>query len=184
MPLGLSVAALMLADAAAQPAYGPSLPPVKRVEAPPAPADRCPPPDLSGDVHEIIVCAPRPQGYRLDPDVMEARREMRSGGPPRRPERAQPSQCGTVGPMGCTGRPTIDFLSTALVLGQMARKAAKGENVGQMFVTTPTRSEYQLYLDAKRRREAIEESEQAAGKSAAAVARAKADPSPVPEPEH
>ena len=51
---------------------------------------------------EIVVCAERPQGYRLDPDVLEANRAKRSGRP-KRPERLADTSCASVGPMGCMG---------------------------------------------------------------------------------
>src|SRR5215217_682881 len=75
----------------------------------PSPQHKAPAPDpacQSTSTREIIVCAQRKQGYRLDPDVMEARREIRSGGRPKPPEsRTKDNSCATVGPMGCTGTP-------------------------------------------------------------------------------
>ena len=132
---------------------------------------------------EIVVCAERPQGYRLDPDVMEANRAKR-GGRPKRPERIRDTSCASVGPAGCMGSGGIDLLGAALTLGTMAVKAARGENVGKMFVTDPQRSEYQLYVEAKRAREA-EEAEAAAVKAAKAKAAVKAGLNPdgsLPQP--
>ena len=50
----------------------------------------------------------------------------------------------------------------------MAATASQGGDVGKMFETTPEMSEYQLYLQAKKRREARE------AQAAAAAAKAKA----------
>jgi hypothetical protein len=179
MPAGHFVAIALLAQVAgaapadpapvanAPPTYGPVLP------APPKPPvkiteDKCAPAHVSADTSEIVICAQKPQGYRLDPDVMEAKREKHSGGRPKRPERMRDNSCASVGPAGCIGGGAgIDLLGAAMVLGTMATKAVKGENVGKMFVTDPQPTEYQLYVEAKRRREAKEA-------EAAAVAKAKA----------
>ena len=59
----------------------------------------------------------------------------------------------------------IDLLGAAMVLGTMATKAVKGENVGKMFVTDPQPTEYQLYLEAKREREAKEAEKAAKAKN-------------------
>jgi hypothetical protein len=171
--------------ASVSPTYGPVLP------APPKPPvkiteDKCAPAHVSADTREIVVCAQKPQGYRLDPDVMEAKRQKHSGGRPKRPERMRDNSCASVGPFGCTPGAGIDLLGAAMVLGTMATKAVKGENVGKMFVTDPQPTEYQLYVEAKRRREAKEAEAAAVAKAKAALAAkaagqaqaAKADPSP------
>ena len=64
--------------------------------------------------------------------------------------------------------------------GGDAQKAAKGENVGKMFITDPTSSEYELYQQAKAEREAKEAHDATAAnvkaiKEAAAAASAKAE---------
>src|SRR5690349_18625083 len=77
-----SLAGLMLA-AAAPATYGPALP------APPKPAAKapaaapCKPPEIKQETTEIVVCAVKPNGYRLDPDVMQAKKRAkdRTGGP-------------------------------------------------------------------------------------------------------
>jgi hypothetical protein len=189
MPVGLSIALLAFAQAAteAAPASAPPPPP-----SPPttAKATTVPAPDRpdgceaqpSGDSRTIVVCAPKPQGYRIDPDVLEARREARSRGhtQPQRPayQTMQVNNCATVGPMGCRGG-YIDLLSAAGVLGQMAQRAVEGQNVGQMFVTEPGETEYQLYVDAKKRREA-DEAKAAAAKAKAAALAPKAGPPSTP----
>jgi hypothetical protein len=183
------------AAASVSPTYGPVLP------APPKPpvkttVSTCAPAHVSADTREIVVCAQKPQGYRLDPDVMEAKREKHSGGRPKRPDRMRDNSCASVGPAGCIGAGAgIDLLGAAMVLGTMATKAVKGENVGKMFVTDPQPTEYQLYVEAKRRREAKEAEAAAAAKAKAAQAAkaagqaeaAKAEPSsgassPQPKP--
>src|SRR4051812_16073344 len=103
MPAGLSVALALLAEAAA---YGPAAPPAPPPKVAPKPvADDCAAPSANTSQREIVICAQRPNGYRLDPDVMEARREAKSGlaGRPRRPESMKDNPCATVGPMGCRG---------------------------------------------------------------------------------
>jgi hypothetical protein len=146
--------------------YGPMQPaPPKPAIKPPA--EPCKMPDVKQGTTQIVVCAPKVEGYRIDPDVLDAQRARKNRNKPRRPERLVDTSCATIGPMGCRGIPTIDIVNAALALATMAQKAAKGENVGAMFVTDPTPSEYQLYQEAKRRREAKEAEE-------AALARVKA----------
>ena len=152
MPTGLPVAIALLFAAPAS-SYGPPAP----VPAQPKPAEKragagCATQTPKADTREIVVCAERPQGYRLDPDVIEAKRERRSG---RRkpPERFVDKTCATIGPMGCRFEPGVNLVDAALTLATMVDRAAKGENVGRMFITDPQPDEYQLYLEAKRRRE-------------------------------
>lgn len=134
------------------------------------------------DPRSITICAERPQGYRLDPDVMAAKKAKKRhgrGAAPKRPENFKQQDCATVGPMGCREGPVIDVVSAAVAAAQMAAKAAQGENVGKMFVTDPHPSEYQLYLIAKHEREEREAEEAAA--ELRAKARRKA-PSVADEP--
>jgi hypothetical protein len=70
--------------------------------------------------------------------------------------------------MGCRGGPTINLIGAALTAAEMAKRVAEGKEIGSMFITDPHPSEYQLYVAAKRRREAKEA-------AAAAAAKAKAD---------
>lgn len=184
------------AEVNASPAYGPTLPappkaetPVKVAEAEVQAAERCvsTPPTAVAD--EIVVCVQRPEGYRLNPDLVEARRAMRSGRP-KRPERMVDNSCASVGPMGCTGGAGINLLGAAITLGTMAAKAVQGENVGKMFITDPQPTEYQLYLEAKRNREAKEADAaieaqakaKAAAQQAANAAAAKAPKTEVDRP--
>lgn len=154
MPAGLTLAIALLADVTDPVAKAPP------TTAPAPPAERCAPPPTV-EPGEIFVCAPRPQGYRIDPDILEAKRAMRSGRP-KGPERLRDNSCASVGPMGCRGGGGIDLIGGAIVAAAMAGKAIRGENVGAMFVTDPQRSEYEHYLEAKRAREAKEAAEKVA----------------------
>lgn len=171
MVVGLPVALAMLAPAAtAEP-------------APAAPAatssNSCPPPDPTSTT--IVICTQRPNGYRLNPDVMEAKREMRSPGRPVRPGGGTPRpDCATVGPMPCMNA-GINILAAALTAAEMARRLAKGQEVGSMFLTDPQPDEYHRYLAAKERREA-EDAQKAADAKARAAAAAEAPP-PPPAPD-
>lgn len=177
------------AEVNASPAYGPTLPAPPKAETPVKVAERCvsTPPTAVAD--EIVVCVQRPEGYRLNPDLVEARRAMRSGRP-KRPERMVDNSCASVGPMGCTGGAGINLLGAAITLGTMAAKAVQGENVGKMFITDPQPTEYQLYLEAKRNREAKEADAaieaqakaKAAAQQAANAAAAKAPKTEVDRP--
>jgi hypothetical protein len=177
-----SAAALLLAQAATagpvQPAQAKS-PDAAVPDAPPASvdADRCPPP--SGDGRVIVVCTQRPQGYRLNPDVMEAKRELHSGGRPVRPGGKGIPDCAHVGPAPCVTA-GINLIAAGLTAAEMASRLAKGQEIGSMFVTDPHPNEYQLYLEAKHRREA-EEAEKAAAKKAKekAAQQKAADPQPA-----
>jgi hypothetical protein len=157
---------LLLAAQAAAPAASSPAPPPAAAAAPSEPCQNRQ--EKQGD---IIICAERPNGYRLNSDVMEAKRELKRQ-KLKRPENFVHNDCATVGPMGCRGGPTIDLLAAAVTAATMVEKAMKGENVGQMFVTDARPSEYQLYQQAKKDRE--EKEAAAAAKAVAAAARAKA----------
>jgi hypothetical protein len=114
------------------------------------------------------------EGYRLNPDVIEARREVRGAGRPHNPHemfRDYPCQSG-IGPAPCFNA-GINLIAAALTAAEMAKRLAEGQEIGSMFITDPHPDEYHLYLAAKARREAREK-EQAAAKAAKAAA-AKAD---------
>ena len=166
-----SLAGMMLA-AAAPATYGPAVP------APPKPAAKapaaapCKPPEIKQETTEIVVCAVKPNGYRLDPDVMQAKKKARDRtGGPRKAETFADNTCASVGPRGCGGG-GVNLLAAAIAGVTMATRAAKGQNVGKMFVTDPQPTEYQLYEQAKREREAKEA-------EAAALARANAPSEPA-----
>ncbi len=171
MPAGLSLAiALLVGVADAGPADAQPRQPGTNPAARTKSANGCGPAPANIEPGEIFVCAPRPQGYRIDPDVLEADRAKRRG-KLKRPERMVDNSCASVGPMGCAGMGGggIDLLGAAMVLGTMATKAVRGENVGKMFITTPEPTEYELYQEAKRAREAKQAEAAAASKAKAAL---------------
>ena len=164
-------------EADAPHSYGPAIPPAPKPKKA-AVAAACAAPPVDKDKGEVFVCAPRPEGYRIDPDVLKASKQAKNRTKPRPPERLVDTSCTSVGPHGCptTG---VDLITAAVALATMAQKAAKGENVGKMFITDPTSSEYELYQQAKAEREAKEAREATAAKvkaikEAAAAASAKA----------
>lgn len=165
---GVAIAVLMWAQVAGVSPPAPAIvsTPAKQAE------DACALSRESAEKGEIVVCGQRPQSYRLNPDVMAAKKAMRGGGRPRPPERFRDTSCKVVGPMGC-GNGGVNLLAVALTAARMADKVSKGENVGGMFITDPQLSEYQLYQAAKRDREAKEEEArtQAAVKAARASAK-------------
>ena len=166
MPIGLPVAIALLAQTASAAA------PVPAAVAPPAKSaeESCKDAMAKADTREIVICAQKPQGYRLNPDVMQAKRAIRSGGRPTRPGPGgyhDNSRC-VVGPEGCPSY-GINLIGAALTAGEMASRLAKGQEIGSMFITDPHPSEYQLYQEFKREREAKE-----AEKKAKAAAKSKA----------
>ena len=170
MPVGFPLALALLAQSASAASYGPASPaPPPKKAASAASTNSCVPGQRTSNPNEVVICAPKIEGYRLNPDVIEARREIHSGGRPTRPGPmgARPRDC-AVGPFGCGPQAGINLVGAALTAATMVKKAVSGENVGQMFVTDPHPTEYQLYLAAKARREARE-----AEISAANQARAK-----------
>ena len=69
MAAGLSLALALLAPAAA---YGPTAPTPSKVVAPAAaaPQRECAPQSTDPKANEIVVCAIKPEGYRLLPDIV------------------------------------------------------------------------------------------------------------------
>ncbi|HVM23228.1 MAG TPA: hypothetical protein VM308_08030 [Sphingomicrobium sp.] len=189
MASGLSAALALLAQATGAPdaaaaVYGPPAPeqpqPKAVAEALKAKNSDCAAAQRNPESREIVVCAPRTEGYRISPDLVTARREMRSGGRPRSPhETHQPKDCGSVGPAPCqtAGINLLTAVPTAL---EMASRIARGEEVGSMFKTTPAATEYQLYLEAKARREAAEAEQAALALAKAKQPQAELPPSPAP----
>lgn len=153
--------------------YGPTQPAPPKPKAKP-PSEPCKTPDVKPDTKAIVVCAPKVEGYRLNPDVTEAQKHARNRTKPARPERLVDNSCATVGPMGCRGQAGINLLAAAVTAATMVQKAAKGENVGEMFKTDPQPTEYELYQEAKRVREAEEAERAAAAKAKAAAAQPQA----------
>ncbi|HEY7005459.1 MAG TPA: hypothetical protein VH392_03170 [Sphingomicrobium sp.] len=155
MVAGLSAVLVTLAQAAAaaSPAAAPQAKaPAAAPSASGVPACREP----RADSQTIVICVERSQGYRLDPDVMEAKRETKDAGRPVRPGGRVTPDCTNVGPAPCTTA-GVNLVGAALTAVEMAKRAATGEEVGSMFLTDPHPTEYQLYLMAKQRREAEEE---------------------------
>ncbi len=175
------VTVLMLAQAAASaPGYGPPVPP-KAASAPvaaKAAAEACPTREPKADQREIVVCAQRPQGYRIDPDVLRARKSYREHLRPKPPERFVDTSCRSVGPMSCGPPAGINLIGAALTAAEMAKRLAAGKEIGSMFETEPNPSEYQLYQQARHEREAREAQKAAEAKAKAAAAA----PPPGPEP--
>lgn len=183
MPMGTAVAIAMLVDTSATQAEAlstQSTASIRQAYGPPAPAKPakkttatdCETPMPDASTREIVICAQRPKGYRINPDIMEARRELRSGGPPKQHDKIDPKEC-SVGPFGCNYLGGgINLLAAATTLATMAKRLSDGKEIGSMFRTTPTPSEYELYLAAKRRREAKEKAEAQAEKAKAAQAAA------------
>ena len=183
---------LMLAAQAASPAetteqedehgfYGPAVPAppkpkVKTVATEPCKVTEAK--DVKDDTREIVVCAQKVEGYRIDPDVLKAQRLKKKNAHPRRPERLVDTSCASVGPMGCTGGAGINLIAAALTAATMVQKAVSGENVGEMFITDPQPDEYKLYQQAKREREAaeLEAAQKAKAKAAAEAAKASGAP--------
>jgi hypothetical protein len=160
-----------ISTATDKPIYGPTLPKPPKPPKPPAavaPAkEACASNRRPPNPGEILVCAP--EGYRLNPDVLEAKRQMRSGGRPTPRNMMEDHSCATIGPMGCRGG-GINLIAAAMTVAKMADRLSKGEEIGSMFITDPQPTEYQLYLEAKRRREAKEAEAAAAAKANAAAA--------------
>lgn len=189
MPLGLPVALVMLAQAAAAasnppaetpsaPVYGPAAPAPARPAPTPASVKaaqrECAAQNSNPRGNEIIVCAVKPQGYRLDPDVLEARKLKKQGDTvrPHNPhETYVDHSCATVGPMGCRGVPTINYIAVAATAAKIADRLSKGKEIGSVFETEPHPSEYQLYVEAKKLREAKEDEKAAQAKAASEKAK-------------
>ena len=165
----LLLAAEAAGPAASAPATPPPQPSAQAAPAPAVPSEPCK--NRQEKQGDIIICAERPNGYRLDSDVMEAKRELKRQRL-KRPENYVHNDCATVGPMGCRGGPTINLIAAAMTAAEMAKRISEGKEIGSMFQTTPEPTEYDLYKEAKARREAKEA-------AAAAAAKAKAKPAPI-----
>jgi hypothetical protein len=163
---GLPVALLLAAQAAA----GPAEPPGQPAPAVKAADDGCSPQRPSSD-REIVICAPKSQGYRIDPDVLAAKRAKKQAlaGRPKPPSKMPDTSCTVVGPAGCIMTPGINLIAAAATAAEMAERLSKGEEIGSMFVTDPQPSEYQLYKEAKAKREAEEAEKAAKAKTKAAA---------------
>lgn len=173
MQAALPLALLMLADGAA---YGPVAPAPKKPAAKVVADDGCANAQSSGNSREIVICAQRPNGYRLDPDLVEAHKEKReaNAGRLKTPgEKGRISSCG-VGPQPCAVA-GINLLGAAMTAVEMAKRLAQGKEIGSIFQTTAEPSEYQLYMQAKHRREQREAEAKAEAIARAAQAKVAAD---------
>jgi len=134
----------------------------------------CSPKAPDPNSREIIVCAPKPEGYRIDPDVMAAKKAKRQAlaGRPKPPENLKDHSCKVVGPAPCMDAPMINLLAAGATAAEMAKRLSTGQEIGSMFVTDPQMTEYQYYQQAKKEREAKE-----AEKKAAAAMKAAGDTS-------
>ena len=134
---------LLLAQAEAAPPPPPSPAPAPPVTAETVTDETCEDARPNADTRTITVCAQRPNGYRLNPDVMAAKRVKRGGrgAAPKPAENFKRDECATVGPMGCRGQGVIDIPSAAIAAVQMVAKAVQGEDVGKMFQTDKQMSE-------------------------------------------
>jgi len=154
----------LLSGAAAEPAYGPPVPAPAKAAKPAS--DPC----RSQDSRDIVVCAQRKQGLRIDTDVVDANRQAERNA--RSATATMPSaqaSCSAT-PQGCgTGLVGLDLANVALVVATTAVKAAKGEEWTKVLKPGGP-DEYQLYLQAKREREAREQE----GRDAAAIKAVKA----------
>jgi len=164
MLTGIPVVLAMLAQVsvAPQPSTGAKTPSVASA------SNACPAP--ASESQTIVICAERPQGYRIDPDVLEAKREKKNPGRPVRPGGTVIPDCAHVGPAPCTTA-GVNLLSAAATAAEMGRRLSAGQEVGSMFQTDPHLSEYELYERAKARREEAEAEK--AAKKAKAEAEAK-----------
>jgi len=158
------MALLLILIAAQAVVAGPPAPPKPKVTA--AVPQTCKTAALT-EPGVIVVCAERPQGYRLDPDVIMARKEAHNHTLPKGRELLRDTACASVGPAGCINKPAINVIGAAGTAVAMVRTAMAGGNVGKMFVTDPQMTEYDYYQAAKQQRE---EAEEAAADQAAVAA--------------
>lgn len=118
----------------------------------------------SPDPTNIMVCGRRPQPYRPDPSVVEAGRGAERNS--RSAISATPvAQAACIASKaGCTkDLSSLDIANVAFLVGRAAVKAARGDDWTRAFRTGGP-DQYQLYQQAKRRREA-EAQERAAGEA-------------------
>ncbi|HEV2595437.1 MAG TPA: hypothetical protein VGU01_09595 [Sphingomicrobium sp.] len=194
MAVGIPVAFLLFAQAVsvpsnpstAQKTYGPAPAAVPAPAPAPKPERECTNQNNDPNGNEIVVCAIKPEGYRLPPDIVEARRLKKEGITvrPHNPHEAYlDHSCANVGPMGCRGTPTLNMLAVAATAAEISRRLAASQEVGSLFETEKSSTDYQLYQMAKKERE--EKEAVAAAKAVRDKARAaaqKAAPNGTPAP--
>lgn len=186
---GLILAAALMADAPPQAAgaNGPPAPVVNRAEPVKTAESDCSPTSPDPGSREVVVCVQKSEGFRIDPDVLAARKAKKEAmrGRLKTPqERMKDTSCTVVGPAGCVfDQPGINLLAAAATLAQMGDRLAKGQEIGSMFVTDPQLDEYGYYKQAKKDREAEAASRAAKAHAAEiqaqiAAAKAKAQSTP------
>ncbi len=186
MPAGLPVAVLFFAQAttAAVPVEAAPTPPTTPAKAAQRDCSPRAPDPKSG---EIVICAEKPDGYRINPDVMQARKlkKRSDAGRPTRPGpiAMKDTSCTVVGEAPCIGVPLgVNLIAAAATAAEMAKRLAEGKEIGSMFITDPHPTEYQLYQEAKREREAKEAEAKAKALATKAKATAAATPAQTAEP--
>ena len=166
MIAGLFIAAAVLAQAQAlaaaarvagsTPAFGPAEPRAPKPAASAGPARKaCSPETPDPDSDTIVVCVVKPDGYRIDPDILAAKKAKRYAdqGKARPPETYADNTCATVGPNGCAFAPAINLVAAAMTAAEIADRVSKGQEIGSVFRTDPQLTEYQYYQLAKAERE-------------------------------
>lgn len=170
MPVGLPVAFLLFTQAATaapppdthEAAYGPVAAAPSKPPAPPSDQSQreCAPQSKDPNAKEIVVCAVKPEGYRLPPDIVEARRLKKEGitvRPHNPHENFADHSCANVGPMGCRGTPTLNMIAVAATAAEISKRMAKGQEIGSVFETQKSSTDYQYYQMAKKERQEKED---------------------------
>lgn len=127
--------------------------------------------NLPTDPGVITVCAPTPDGYRIDPDILKAKQIAHNHTLPRKREMLRDNSCQVVGGNGCMNPPILNVMGAAMTAAKTIQTALTGGNVMKLLETDPQPSEYEIYLAAKADREAQERD--AAAQAAALAAKAK-----------
>jgi len=177
---GLPVALALLAPAAAA---APSAPNSATPSAPTQ--ESCSNRTPAASDRSIVICAPKQDGYRIDPDILAARKAKREAlaGRPKPPNKMKDTSCTVVGPAPCMGAAAgINILGAVATAAEMAARVSKGQEIGSMFVTDPQPSDYQLYKEAKAEREAEQAEKKAKARAKAAAAAAATPSAPPPKP--
>jgi hypothetical protein len=186
MVVGILLAAALMgqtADGATAPAApaqevaGPQTPGSEPVKTAATQASKdCSPTAPDPNSREVVVCVQKPEGFRIDPDVLaakKAKREALRGRLKTPQEKLRDNSCTVVGSQGCIfAAPGIDLLAAAATAAEISKRLAEGKEIGSIFVTEPQKDEYQYYRDAKKEREQKEAA--AAVKAHVAAMKAKA----------
>jgi len=182
MTMLMVLIAAQAAAAAPPPAAAPQPAAVAEPAGPPAPPRPKPKPpsslkpagcsaNLPTEPGVITVCAPTPDGYRIDPDILKAKQIAHNHVLPKKREMLKDNSCQVVGGNGCMNPPILNVLGAAMTAVKTVQTALTGGNVMALLETDPQPSEYEIYLAAKADREAQERD--AAAQAAALAAKAK-----------